>query len=229
MFSDAVERGDMSINPALRLRINAKAQRPATADEPEREKTLTLADLHAIRGAIPERSRLLFEALAGTGCRISEALGLDWRDLRSDGDHTTLRIERQFYRGKLKPNAKTEPGERTIDLDAELAAKLWERGADDTGAMFPTRGGARLNDRNLRRVLDAAAKRVGVVGVSFHTFRHTHGSILIDEGWTIPEVSERLGHTDPAITARVYAHKLRDRRRAVPSFGAPVAALEEAP
>ena len=46
--------------------------------------------------------------------------------------------------------------------------------------------------------------------------------MLIDQGWTIPEVSERLGHADPSITAKVYSHKLRDRRRAVPSFSAPV-------
>jgi hypothetical protein len=44
--------------------------------------------------------------------------------------------------------------------------------------------------------------------------------MLIDDGWTIPEVSERLWHADPAITAQVYAHKLRDRRRVVPSFSA---------
>jgi integrase len=120
--------------------------------------------------------------------------------------------------------AKTEAGERTIDLDAELAMKLWERGADATVPMFTTASGKRLSDRNLRRVLDAACERVGVLGVSFHTFRHTHGSMMIDEGWTIPEVSERLGHADPGVTARVYSHKLRDRRREVPSFRGALAA-----
>jgi hypothetical protein len=38
-------------------------------------------------------------------------------------------------------------------------------------------------------------------------------SILLDEGWTIPEVSERLGHADPAITAALYSRRMRDRRR----------------
>lgn len=84
-----------TVNPAVKLRINAKAKKSATADEPRREKTLTLAELHAILRAIPDQHRLLFDVLAGTGCRISEALGLDWTDLRADGDHTTLRIERQ--------------------------------------------------------------------------------------------------------------------------------------
>jgi integrase len=79
--------------------------------------------------------------------------------------------------------------------------------------MFHTRTGARLSDRNLRRVLDRAVVKASVIGVSHHSFRHTHGSMLLDEGWTIPEVSERLGHANPAITAAVYSHRMRDRRR----------------
>ena len=145
MYSDAVERCDVSVNPALRLRINAKARGgSAPADEPTREKTLTRSELHSIIDAIPEHRRLLFEILAGTGCRISEALGLDWTDLGTHGDLAALRIERQWYRGTLKPNAKTDAGERTIDLDADLAAKLWAAGGDAAGPMFS-------QSRNYRR------------------------------------------------------------------------------
>jgi integrase len=144
--------------------------------------------------------------------RLAErALGLEWRDLGENG--TTLRIERQFYWGTLKPNTKSKAGARTVELSPELAAKLWARGADATGPMFHTRTDQRLNDRNLRRVLDAAAKQAGVPNVSHHTFRHTHGSLLIDEGWTIPEVQQRLGHADASITMSVYSHKMRDRQR----------------
>jgi integrase len=60
--------------------------------------------------------------------------------------------------------------------------------------MFDTRTGQRLNDRNLRRLLDTAAKKAGVVGISHDRFRHTLGSVLLDEGRSIPEVSVRLGH-----------------------------------
>jgi integrase len=210
LFSDAVEDGELSANPALRLAINAKAGRVAPR---ERVKLMTRTELAAVLAAIPERHRLVFEVMAGTGCRISEALGLEWRDLEQRGGATSLRIERQWYRGKLKPNTKTDAGARTVELSPELATKLWARGADSIGPMFHTRTGKRLSDRNLRRVLDAAAKRAGVVGISHHTFRHTHGSILLDEGWSIPEVSERLGHADPSITAAVYSHRMSDRRR----------------
>jgi len=200
LFSHAVERGDMAVNPALKLAINAKAKgnRPAS----ERVALMTRAELGAVLAEIPEEHRLIFEVMAGTGCRISEALGLEWDDLGESG----LRIERQWYRGTLKDNTKTEAGARTVEVSPDLAGKLWERGADATGPMFTTSTGQRPSDRNLLRILDAAAKRAGVVGVTHHTFRHTHGSMLLAEGWTIPEVSKRLGHANPMITAQVYSH-----------------------
>jgi integrase len=213
LFADAVDEDDLVSNPAVNLRINRKATRPGEPAKPERVKLMTGVELTAVIAEIPERHRLLFEVMAGTGCRISEVLGFDTVDVEQHGDHTTLRIERQFYRGTLKPNAKTEAGARTVECSPELAAKLWERCADATGPMFATRTGKRLSDRNLARVLDAAAERAGVPGVSHHVFRHTHGSMLLDRGWTIAEVAERLGHANPAITAQVYSHKMRDRRR----------------
>lgn len=123
LFADAVERGDVAASPALRLRINAKvaATRKTKSEE---EKTLTRAELAALLRAIPERHRLVFEVLAGTGCRISEALGLEWRDLASERRPHHPAIERQWYRGTLKPNAKTEAGERTIELPPALARRL---------------------------------------------------------------------------------------------------------
>jgi integrase len=208
LFSDAVEDGELAANPALRLAINAKAARKSP-EEPTREKSLTRAELAALLAAIQEQHRLGFEVMAGTGCRVSELLGLEWRDLGENG--ATLRIERQWYRGTLKPNTKTDAGKRTVRLSPELAIRLWEHGADSTGTMFHSRTGQRLNDRNLRRVLDRATSKAGLVGVSFHTFRHTHGSILLDQGWSIADVADRLGHANPAITAQVYSHRMRDR------------------
>jgi integrase len=212
LFSDAVDDGDLAANPALKLTINKKAGRKS-AEAPEspdeRQKALTRAELAAVLAAIPEQHRLIFEVMAHTGCRISEALGLEWRDLGENG--ATLRIERQWYRGTLKPNTKTDAGRRTVKLSPGLAAKLWDVGADRTGAMFQTRNGQRLNDRNLRRLLDTAATKAGVAGVSHHTFRHTHGSMLLDQGWSIADVADRLGHANPAITAQVYSHRMRDR------------------
>lgn len=52
------------------------------AQEPGREvPAMTRAELSAVLGHIPEQWRLLFELLAHTGLRISEAIGLTWADV----------------------------------------------------------------------------------------------------------------------------------------------------
>jgi len=219
LFSDAVANGHLLSNPALRLAINSKARngiRDREADEPDRVKDMTRAEVAAVLAAIPEnddgRDRLFFEVLAGTGCRISEAIGLDCSDLGQDG--RTLGIERQWYRGRMKRYLKSANGTRTISLSPALGRKLRERCVHATGAMFRTRSGKRLSARNMSRVLERAVARANLPHVSPHSFRHTHGSMLLDEGWPITEVAHRLGDNVQTV-ARTYAHKLRDSDRAL--------------
>jgi integrase len=47
----------------------------------------------------------------------------------------------------------------------------------------------------------ASARRHGM-----HALRHFYASVLLDAGESIKAVSEYLGHADPAMTLRVYAH-----------------------
>ncbi|MFD9044336.1 tyrosine-type recombinase/integrase [Streptomyces bottropensis] len=45
-----------------------------------------------------------------------------------------------------------------------------------------------------------------------HALRHFCASALLDEGENIKAVSEYMGHADPALTLRVYAHLMPDSR-----------------
>jgi integrase len=47
-------------------------------------------------------------------------------------------------------------------------------------------------------------------GLSLHSLRHTHATILISRGVNIKLVSKRLGHAKPSITLDIYAHVMRD-------------------
>lgn len=163
------------------------------------------------RGFLPRwcdsRHRLLFAVLAQTGLRVSEALGLEWRDVRF-GARPVLAVERQSYRGELSA-LKTRNSRRTVPLSPGLARALWAvRGSADPGqAVFRTGTGGRLSDGNVRRRwLHPAAARAGLDGIGFHTFRHTCASLLFEEGRNIKQVSRWLGHADPAFTLRTYVH-----------------------
>jgi integrase len=116
-------------------------------------KAMTRAELHRVLAATPERWRLLFELLAKTGLRISEALGLEWADVEF-GSAPRLHVRRHYYRGDLR-QLKTHAGRRDLPLSPGLArALLAARPPHGRGPVFTTRDSRRLADRNVRRVLD---------------------------------------------------------------------------
>ncbi len=53
----------------------------------------------------------------------------------------------------------------------------------------------------------------------FHMIRHTHATMLIENGANIKDVQERLGHTDIKITMNTYSHVTpRMRKQTVDIF-----------
>ena len=81
--------------------------------------------------------------------------------------------------------------------------------------MFATSTGRTVGHRNFaKRGVGKAAARAGLTGVTFHALRHTFASLLIDQGHDSVFVSRQLGHANPAITLRVYAHLFDSARHA---------------
>jgi integrase len=98
---------------------------------------------------------------------------------------------------------------RARQLEERMAAEIWE----DPGWVFPnTRGKVRRRDsvmRSLRGMLTDAGLPSNI---RFHDLRHTAGTHALKRGRPIHEVSKMLGHADPAMTLRRYAHVLDDMR-----------------
>jgi integrase len=49
--------------------------------------------------------------------------------------------------------------------------------------------------------------------MTLHDLRHCAGSLMLADGEDIQAVSELLGHSSRAVTERIYAHALRNRKR----------------
>jgi hypothetical protein len=82
-----------------------------------------------------------------------------------------------------------------------------EDGGDDDAPVFASAVGTVLIPEKVRSgVLRPAAKSVGLLGISFHTFRHTCASMLFEAGRNVKQVQEWLGHADPGFTLRTYVH-----------------------
>jgi integrase len=86
-----------------------------------------------------------------------------------------------------------------------LTQALAGRAADDLAFTSPE-GAIMRNNNFRRRCFDAAAVRAGVEGITPHGLRHTAASLAIQAGAPVTVVSKMLGHADPSITLRVYAH-----------------------
>ena len=154
-----------------------------------------------------DRELALYHVAAATGMRRGELLGLRWRDVDLDG--VRLSVRQQYTRqGKSLGFGppKSAKSIRTIDLDGETVdllreqreRQLFERRAwgkayrADLDLVFCRPGGS-PEDPNVigrrfgRRIRDLA--RLPAIGL--HGLRHTHATLLLEEGVDVKTVSER--------------------------------------
>lgn len=81
------------------------------------------------------------------------------------------------------------------------------------GLVFGSEAGASLNERNVGRVWERVRRRAqkrGVRVLKLHCARHTWATLALRAGKSVRWVADQLGHFDPALTLRVYAHAMRD-------------------
>lgn len=186
------------------------------------------------------RYEALIAVMVLLGLRIGEALGLGWDQL--DLARGELHVRRNLTRAgnaTAVSTPKTAHCVRTLTLDPTLVACLrrWKANqaaeriaspvwfaSHDYPATFTDEAGRVLTHGAVRAALDRYAAAAGLPHVNPHMLRHSAGSIALDAGVPIPEVSRMLGHANPAITMEVYAHVLRDTGRASSAIAAAVGA-----
>ena len=71
--------------------------------------------------------------------------------------------------------------------------------------VFPTRGGAKLNQRNALRAHHILLKRLAIPKSGFHRLRHTFATSYLQNGGEVVRLSRVLGHTQITTTMR-YLH-----------------------
>ena len=146
------------------------------------------------------RNKVLLTLLYAAGLRISEVVGLVWRDSAARDDAGQITV---FGKG-----GKT----RVVLLPSSIWRMLSElRGEAPADApVFISRqsngkSGA-LDQASVHRVVKAAATRAGLdPAVSAHWLRHAHASHSLDRGAPIHLVQATLGHASVATTGK-YLH-----------------------
>jgi integrase len=138
--------------------------------------------------------------LAFTGCRLSEANALEWRDI-------------DFAAGEIVVRGDAETGTKNWELRRVPlipdARTLFER-------MRSERPGEPLDAKVFRvaecqKSLDRACKKTGTDRITHHDLRHLFATRCIESGVDIPTVSRWLGHKDGgALAMKTYGHLRRE-------------------
>jgi integrase/recombinase XerD len=200
--------GEADGDPAGDVRPPSTPQRlPKAVAVADVERLLEAASFAGTPAAL--RDRALLELLYGSGARISEAVGLDVDDL--DPERGLVRLRGKGSKERLVPVGSYA----VAALDAYLVRArpgLAARGRGTPAVFLNTRGG-RLSRQSAWAVLQTAADRAGLTGISPHSLRHSFATHLLEGGADVRVVQELLGHasvTTTQIYTRVTADTLRE-------------------
>ena len=161
-------------------------------DRHGRAKILTTAEIQLLfgEGLQTRRDRALFGICLYTACRIAEACSLRRTDVfdKSRSVRPELIIRKGDTKGKLA--TRTIPvGEDLRDLlvDYNPPSYQW--------FLFPGgRGKGHIHSDSGARILRFACDRVGIEGVSTHSFRRTALTMMSDTGIPLRVIQEVSGH-----------------------------------
>ncbi|MFI7035857.1 site-specific tyrosine recombinase XerD [Microbispora rosea] len=215
------------------LREGVAGHDPAHEVRPPRQlrrlpKAITVAEVERLIAACgPEdsplalRNRALLEVLYGTGARISEAVGLAVDDVPTgsahedydhDGDQDQVRLRGKGGRARIVPLGRF--ARQALDAYLVRARPRLAAHGRGTPALFLNARGGRLTRQGAWEVLQAAAERAGLSGVSPHMLRHSFATHLLDGGADVRVVQELLGHAS-VTTTQVYTLVTVDKLREV--------------
>lgn len=157
-----------------------------------------------------------------TGMRKGEILALRWDDLDLENGYAQVRQMLAFVKGQpIFQEPKTERSRRSVALPEELILLLKRYRIEqneirlmmgnayhDHDLIVCRDTGAPLNPRNLDDAWYRLLDWTQLPKIRFHDLRHTHASLLLQQGVHPKIVSERLGHSNINITLDTYSHVL---------------------
>lgn len=128
-----------------------------------------------------------------------------WRSVREDGDTKTAKSRRTL---EIPDDAaKALRDHRAAQARQRLqAGKAWQ----DNDLVFCTSVGTPLDAANVRRSLRRITRAAGL-GECWtpRELRHSFVSIMSDNGVTIEQIADLVGHKTTIVTQKVYRHQLK--------------------
>jgi integrase len=190
-------------NPMSLVRVKDSSKR---LREP---KFLSAQEFCALLEHIPEPFRTMCTVAMCLGLRVSEVLGLKWTDI--DWEGMRIAIRQAYVYGRLG-DVKTRTSQKWMPLDRSLAEKLSQHrfrlasrpNIENWVFANPATGKPYWPGRIQENWLVPAAAKVGLGRIGWHTFRHSHSTLLHALGVDLKVQQELLRHADIRTTMNIY-------------------------
>jgi len=184
-------------------------------DSPKTNKTLpkylTLEQsidlLNAIDGKNKERDYAILTLFLNCGLRLSELVGLNYTDIRSDGSMKVMgkgSKERIVYLNSACINA-VERYMRVRPVD----------GVEDKKALFLSSRLKRISPKTVQHLVKVFLEKAGIgdLGLSTHKLRHTAATLMYQYGDAdVLVLKDILGHENLS-TTEIYTHLVDEQRK----------------
>ena len=190
----------------------------------QEQKYLMPEQVSPLLSSLPEPCRTLVLIMVLTGLRVGELLALRWKHV--DFVHDAIHVRATVYEGQFgSPKTKSSRRDVPMSFPVREALSTQRNGSANAGAeslVFTSRNCTPINPKNLlRRVLQPACRKLNLPVISWHSFRHTHGTLLGEVGESLRTAQAILGHSDLKTTLNIYTHAIPEsQRRAVEKVAA---------
>lgn len=168
---------------------------PRFLNESEMESLLTTPDTSTELGL---RDRAILELMYAAGLRVSEAAGLQLRDVDIDAGILTCK-------GKGSKTRRVPVGKSAVEWLKSYLAMRRKKENIEIQNMFVSFLGKPVTRQDIHKFIKEYAEKAGLEDVSAHTIRHSFATHLIQNSADIRSVQQMLGHADIS-TTQIYTH-----------------------
>ena len=160
-----------------------------------------------------------------TGMRKGEVCGLQWDNI--DFKNNTVTIERtRDEKGTRTPKTKNSYRKILVDtlvIDQLKKYKTWCKQTflkhgetfNNQHLIFITESGCPIHGMAIHKLFRETMLKAGILNskgepkITFHGLRHTHATILLNNGQNVKAIAQRLGNT-PAMIYEIYGHVMKE-------------------
>lgn len=229
VFEYAINLGFIQYNPLAHVMMPKREKKNNDGDQIKvytKDQLKTLFDyLNKLKPSYSnDYNKTLLHFLFYSGCRISEALALNWSDIDFEGNAVLInKTLSQTKHGYKISDPKTDKSTASVSLDAETIATLkkWQLnqrmymlslGITDPTMIFCGIYKQMITHHAIFSRMKTITEKCGIPFLGIHVTRHTHASILLDAGASMKEVQDRLRHSKISMTMDTYGHLSKETK-----------------